>query len=429
MLSDQRTVQRRSRSPWIVVILLVASVFVNYIDRINLSIVAPVLERQLALSPLQIGTLLSAFFWTYALLQLFGVAGWIVDRFPVGIVFTCGYLAWSVATIMTGFLSSFTLLYLARLLLGGGESIAYPCYSRIFSELPQHHRGRANSLVDAGTKLGPAAGAFIGGVILLHYGWRQLFVFLGGIGLLWLIPWIKLMPHPQPPDTTTLEPIPPTLELLGVRSAWGAFLGHFCGNYFFYFLLTWLPVYLVRERHLSIAAMTRLTSTMFLVVASATLVAGWVSDRLISRGRSPTGVRKSIVVGGLAVASTLTAFAIIENLTVAIALLVVACWGLGTYSSNHWAISQTLAGPAMAGRWTSIQNGVGNLSGIAAPWITGLIVQVNGSSRPAFFLAGVIAMAGAMIWGWMVPRVKPVQWKKQPPRPPRISGTSYRQSG
>ena len=419
MVSNQRTDPGMSRSEWTVVILLVASIFINYIDRANLSIAAPVLEKQLVLSPLQMGSLLSAFFWTYALLQLFGVAGWITDRFAVGLVFAWGYLAWSAATIVTGFLSGFFALYVARLVLGAGESITYPCYSRIFAELPQHHRGRANALIDAGTKVGPAGGAFIGGMLLIHFGWRILFIVLGVVGLLWLIPWIKLMPRTRTEDPSSMEPMPPTLELLGVRSAWGTFLGHFCGDYFFYFLLTWLPVYFVQERKLSLATMTDLTSALFLIIATATISAGWISDYLIARGKSPTRVRKTVVVGGLAAASTLIPFAFIGNLTAAIAVLIVACLGFGTYASNHWAISQTLAGPRMAGRWTSVQNGIGNLSGIAAPWLAGFIVEIRGSSRLTFVVAGVIAMAGALIWHFMVPRVEPVQWKRKcPPQAP-----------
>lgn len=404
-----------SRSEWVVVVLLVASVFINYIDRSNLSIAAPVFERQLALSPLQMGSLLSAFFWTYAILQLLGFAGWLSDRFPVGLVFAGGYLVWSAATIATGFLSGFMLIYAARLVLGAGESITYPCYSRIFAELPQHHRGRANALIDAGTKLGPAAGTFIGGLLLIRFGWRILFIALGIGGLFWLVPWVRWMPRPGYLQAKTPEPLPSTLELLGVRAAWGTFLGHFCGNYFFYFLLTWLPIYLVRERRLSLRMMTGFTSVVFLLVAAATITAGWISDRLIAGGSSPTRVRKSIVVVGLSVASVLAGLAFIGSLTASIACLLVAGIGYGTYASNHWAISQTLSGPAMAGRWTSVQNGVGNLAGIAAPWIAGLTVQVNGSSRLAFFLTGLIATAGALIWGFMVPRVEPVLWKSLSP--------------
>ncbi len=420
MPSDRQTAEGLSRAEWIVVILVVASVVINYIDRSNLSIAAPMLQKQLSLSPLQIGSLLSAFSFTYAFLQLFGIAGWISDRFPVGRVLMLGYLLWSTATILTGLVSGFALLYSARLLLGAGESIAYPCYSRIFAELPQQHRGRANALVDAGTKLGPAVGAMIGGLLLVHFGWRILFIILGVAGLVWIIPWAvamaKAMPGLQHMETAGAQKtLPSTWEMLGIGSAWGSFLGHFCGNYYFYFLLVWLPIYLVQERKISIGAMTRLNFAVFFAIASATLLSGWISDHLIARGASPTRVRKSFAVGGLSVASTLIGFAFIGNMTAAIALLFVACVGYGAFGSQHWAISQTLAGPAMAGRWTSIQNGVGNLAGIAAPWVAGAAVQFTHSSRPAFFVAGVVALAGAFIWGFMVPKVEPVRWRNQTP--------------
>lgn len=404
-----------SRREWIVVVLLFVSVIINYIDRSNLSISAVALERQIGLTPLQMGTLLGAFFWTYALLQIFGIAGWIADRFPVSLVLACGFFIWSGATVATGFQSSFVSLFTAGLFLGLGKSVAFPCYSRIFAELPQQYRGRANALLDAGTKLGPSVGTFVGGMLLIHFGWRILFIALGLGGLVWLGPWFKFMPRPRHEQASKSEPLPPISLLLRTGAAWGTFLGHFCGLYFFYFLLAWLPSFLALEMKLSLLAMTHLTSAIFLVVASSTLTTGWLSDHLIAAGASPTRVRKTIVVCGLSVASSILLLAFLRgNLTASISVLLVACIGYGAYSSNHWAISQTLAGPVMAGRWGSVQNGVGNLAGIAAPWLAGLAVQIRGNSSAAFFIAGVMAIVGAVIWGYMVPRVEQVQWNTSP---------------
>ncbi len=415
MPAGRQPLSSMSRPERIIVGLLVASVFVNYIDRANLSIAAPVLQGQLKLSSLQVGSLLSAFFWTYAFLQLFGVAGWIVDRFPVGRVFAWGYFSWCAATIATGFLSGFIALYAVRLLLGMGESVTYPCYSRIFAELPEHHRGRANAFIDAGTKVGPGIGTLVGGFLLIHFGWRMMFIVLGAGALVWLLPWTRLMPHSRREITASAEPLPPTSELLRVPSAWGTFLGQFCGNYFFYFLLTWLPIYFVQERNLSLGAMTRLTSALFMGIACTTITTGWIADRLIGGGMSPTQVRRSIAVGGLLLASSLAAFAFVDSLTGSVVLLMVACLGHGAFAANHWAIGQTLAGPTMAGRWGSIQNGVANLAGIVAPSVAGIILHTRGSLRLAFSLVGAVSLAGALIWYFMVPRVEPVKWKKRVP--------------
>ena len=402
-----------SRSEWALLALLITSIFINYIDRSNLSIAAPLLEKELSLSPTQVGSLLSSFFWTYSLLQLFGIAGWLADRFPVVFVFTGGFLLWSLATIATGVLSGFAAIYVTRLFLGAGESLAYPCYSRIFAtQLPQHHRGRANALLDAGSKLGPAAGTFLGGLLLGRLGWRWFFIVLGVVSLAWIGPWLWYslrLPVSSGEDPPATRPL---AQMLRLRSAWGTFLGHFCGNYFWFFLLTWVPSYFVKERGFSLAKMANVVSVALAAVAIATVSAGWVSDRLIARGASPTVVRKSVVVSGLALSSVILPVAFVTSVTVSIALLIFACMAFGTYTSNHWAITQTLAGPLMAGRWTSLQNGIGNLSGIVAPSLAGVIVEASGSSKLAFVISALIAIAGAVVWGVVVGPVEEVRWRE-----------------
>ena len=423
---------RISRREWIVILLLVLSVVINYVDRSNLGLAMPLLERQFSFSSLRAGELLSAFFWTYALVQLFGLAGELTDRFPVGWVLMLGYLLWSTATAFVGLSTSYATLFALQLVLGLGESVAYPCYSRIFAAMPQEHRGRANAFIDAGTKLGPAAGAFVGGMVLVHWGWRMLFVVFGVGALAWMLPWYFAMPRggqrakagrvdPSSPgrsDNRNAEFITGSTgsiaKMVRLRCAWGTTIGHFSGNYFYYFLLAWLPTYLVQEEHLSIGNMSRLTAAIFLLIACTTLLAGWISDWLIARGVSATTVRLRLVVGGQAMASCLLALTFVHgHPLIALGLLAIACVGHGGYASNHWAIAQTLAGPAMAGRWSSLQNGVANFAGIAAPWLAGLIVQTRGSARLAFVVAGGVALVGAMSFAFLVRRVEPVRWEAE----------------
>ena len=414
-----------SRKEWVVVGLLVFSVLVNYVDRGNLSLAMPLLQREFAFSPLRAAELLSAFFWTYALVQLLGIAGWLTDRYSAGWVLMGGYLLWSLAMACLGFAPSYVALFALQLVLGMGESVAYPCYSRIFAAMPQEHRGRANAFIDAGTKIGPAAGAFLGGMILVHYGWRILFLAFGIGALVWLVPWYFAMPrdqraqspgavdHAQQSANPAAEPS--ILKMLRLRCAWGALIGHFCGNYFYYLVLAWLPTYLVQEEHLSIRAMSRLTAAVFLLIACSTVTAGWISDRLIARGASPTAVRLTLVAGGQAVASILLALTVVHgHPLIALSLLAIACIGHGGYASNHWAIAQTLAGPKMAGRWSSLQNGFANFSGIIGLWLTGFIVQTHRSARLAFAITGAVALVGAASWIFLVRRVEPVQWDALP---------------
>jgi MFS family permease len=396
----------------ILLALLVSSIFLNYIDRSNLSLAAPIVQKEFGFSDSALGSLFSAFFWTYALLQLAGISGWLADRFPVGLVLGGGLFLWSAATILTGVLSGLPALFAARLLVGAGESVAYPCYSRLFAgAIPSEHRGKANAMLDAASKLGPALGTLIGGALLETVGWRMFFVVLGVASLLWLGPWLRWMPR--------LESVggegssgPATIRILRERSAWGAFLGHFCGNYFWFFLLTWLPTYLVKERGFEAARMIRISSIAYFAIAGATMCAGWISDRWIAAGGSPTRVRKTVVCCGLGLSTVILPVAVVSDARVSIALLFVACMAFGSYTSNHWAITQTLAGPLAAGRWTSLQNGIGNLSGIVAAWLTGVVVDRTHSFVLPFAIAAAIAVAGALLWGIVVREVKPVAWEK-----------------
>ncbi|HYO83121.1 MAG TPA: MFS transporter [Bryobacteraceae bacterium] len=392
-------------------VLLVASIFINYIDRANLSIAAPMLAEELALTPGQLGLLFGSFFWTYALLQLFGIAGWFADRYPVGWVFAWGFVIWTLATAASGIVTGFAALYAMRLILGAGESIAYPCYSKIIAgDIPATHRGLANALIDAGSKLGPALGTLLGGYMAAQLGWRMFFVVLGVGSLVWLIPWLRYMPRGGASDTRDIATAPRTGAILSQRSAWGTFLGHFCGNYYWFFLLTWLPTYLVKERGYSMEGMARVGGFAYFAIAAATIVAGWFSDRWIASGATVTKVRKTIVVGGLLGSTIILPVAAVQDLHVSIVLLLLACVSFGVYVSNHWAITQTLSGPLAAGRWTSIQNGVGNLSGIVAPWLTGVVVERTGSFHLAFVAAAAVALTGALLWGMAVGPVKEVAW-------------------
>jgi predicted MFS family arabinose efflux permease len=279
--------------------------------------------------------------------------------------------------------------------------------------MPESSRGRANALIDAGTKVGPAAGAFLGALILERYHWPALFLVLGVGGLLWLVPWIALMPKTPRAERERAQPTANVsiVKLLSKRCAWGSFLGHFCGNYFYYFLMGWLPNYLVGEQKMSIGSAGKLTSAIFFLTAAATMVTGWSADRAIAHGATVTKVRKRAAVWGLTIGSGLMALGLVDrNLKLSIAVITVACMAYGVYSANHWAMTQTLAGPKIAGRWSSVQNGVANLSGVASTQVAGLILQFRGSSRMAFTITGAMALCGALAWGLLVDKVEEVQW-------------------
>jgi MFS transporter, ACS family, D-galactonate transporter len=400
----------RSRNG-ILIGLLMAGAVINYVDRGSLSVAAPAISAEWHLDPVRMGVLLSAFFWSYSALQF--VAGWLTDRFSVIWVLGIGLAIWSAATWATGLAGSVAALMACRLLLGTGESVAFPCYSKVIAtNFTIEQRGVPNSLSEAATKIGPALGTLLGGVLLARYGWRTLFLILGASGLLWLIPWLAWAPRPAAGKAEVLGDSPSILEIAARRDAWGTFLGNACYTYSYYFLLTWLPSYLVEVRHLSLAAMGIWGSIPYLAAAAAALLCGWLSDAWIRRGGTPTRVRKTFVAGGFLLSTVMVGAPLAADLRTSMALLCLGYVAFGVLASNHWAITQTLAGAGAAGTWTGMQNTIGNLSGIVAPIVTGVIVKLTGSYVLAFVSPAILAIAGACSYVFMVGKVEPINWRR-----------------
>ena len=189
-----------------------------------------------------------------------------------------------------------------RLLLGIGESVTYPASSRILAAVvPEHRRGLANSLVDLGARLGPAAGTMCGALLVSSLGWRGLFLITGGAGLVWLVPWLIRAPRVLVSRAGPSKHVagPSWGQLLRRRSFWGT-CGGLCGaNYAWYFLLSWLPSYLVRERHFTLNSVALWGALPYLFMAVSSMAGGILADRWISRGGVPVRVRRGFLVTGL----------------------------------------------------------------------------------------------------------------------------------
>ena len=396
-----------------VLFLMGLSVLINYIDRSNLSIAAPLIQDEMGISASQLGALLSAFFYTYALLQI--PAGWLVDRFDVKWVFALGYFVWSLSTGVTGVLHGFVALFIARIVLGIGESIAFPAYGKIVgTHFHETRRGFANSVVITGLALGPAIGMLVGGNVVGRFGWRPFFIVLGLVGLLWLIPWQVWMPRREE-SSRTHEQSAGVMAILQQRSAWGTCLCQFSFNYASYFLVTWLPFYLIRQRHLSMSEMARVGGFVYLLFAASATVFGKLSDRWIVAGSSPTTVRKGIAtLGNIGMGTFLAASGVAPD-SIYLWTLSLAGICMGMSSCNIWAMTQTLAGKDTVGRWTGVQNFVGNFAGAVAPWLTGYLLDTTGHFYWAFFITTAVVWIGAVSWIFIVGPIEQVDWDLSSP--------------
>jgi cyanate permease len=244
-------------------------------------------------------------------------------------------------------------------------------------------------------------------------GWRPFFIVLGLLSLLWLIPWIRWMPEGRDSIHSDTRGIPSLPEFLRLRSAWGTCIGLFCANYVNYFLITWLPFYLVRGRHFSMDGMAKVGGSAYLLAAAFATLSGWLSDRWIIAGGTPTRVRKTFTGGGLALAGISLGLGAVSGPVLCIAMLLLGVIFFGASASNLWAITQTLAGPQAAGRWTGFQNFVGNLAGIVAPAATGLVLERTGQFYWPFAILTAIALAGTISWLFLVGPVEQVFWHRK----------------
>ena len=400
--------ETRGKAAGALILLLGAAVFLNYVDRGAIGIAAPVMKDELGLSEEAYGLAFSAFFWVYAPVQLF--AGWLCDRFSVYRLLSAGILLWAASTLLMGFAGGFASLLLLRVMLGVGESISFPGSSKLIARhVPPERRGMANAAVAAGLALGPALGTLAGGLILGSFGWRAIFIAFGLLTLLWLVPWQKVVRELPTEGHLDGGARVPVAKLLSKWPLWSMSIVHALGNYCFYFLLAWLPLFLTKSRGFSIPEMTLLATLGYAVQGACALGYGHFSDWWTRSGRSEAACRRWMMVAS----QTLAAFAILglafahSAVTIGI-LLCLAGAASAALSLNLYAVAQMFAGPRAAGTWVGIQNAIGNLSGILGPIITGIIVQRSGYDA-AFLLTAAVAAVGAIWWAIAVPRIEQIE--------------------
>ena len=394
------------------VALLTLAAFINYVDRGNLATAGPLIQNQLSLSHTELGVLLAAFFWSYAPAQL--PAGWLAERFDPRRVLAAGLAIWGAATALTGLGTGFIVLLALRLVLGLGESVMYPAsFKLLAAEASEEERGRANGFLASGQLLGPAVGTLAGGLLMAWWGWRVVFVLFGFASLLWLWPWLttpRSASQRWTPAAREAPDIPSTGMILRRRELWGSCLAQFCGTYTLYLVLSWLPVYLVNTHGFSMAQMAPIGAGVYALSAGTSVLTGWASDRWVRGGAATNRVRKSGLIAGLTV-MTACLIACAQSSSVGSLLALAGCGiGIGIWTPALFATVQTLAGPHATGRWMGIQNCLGNLAGMTAPLVTGMVVDRTGHFDFAFGIAAALAVVGILTVAFFIRRVEPIDW-------------------
>jgi len=391
---------------WSIVVLLCLGMVIAYVDRTSLSvaIAVPEFREHFSLSDSQRGLMNSAFFWSYALLQV--PAGWLVDKYGVKYPYAAGFILWSLISAGTAFTRTVTQLFTVRLLLGVGESIIAPASLRwIRMNVEEKQRGLAIGIYMAGTKIGPAVGAPIAAYLIAAYGWRAMFYVTGLVSVVWLIPWLFLVPRAETAPAVRAaiaKPEAPFWHLFKMPAIWGILVGTFCYSCYLFFCITWLPAYFKEQRKLPLEMMGLYTMFSFAGMAVTTIASGWVADRMIGRGGNPVKVRKTFTIVGLLLAATEVFGAGAVSSQLALFFSIFSLAGLGVATANYWALTQTVVPGGAIGRIGGLQNMASNLAGVAAPILTGWLIQTTGSYEAPMQAIAVLLLIGAGSYALLV---------------------------
>ncbi|HEX2453426.1 MAG TPA: MFS transporter [Vicinamibacterales bacterium] len=388
---------------WAVVGLLFTASLINYFDRATISFALPLISQDLQLGPEAKGVLLSAFFWSYTLMQI--PMGVFADRMNLRWLYAGAFALWSVSQGLIGLATGLGSLIAFRVLLGIGEAIYLPGGSKIVSLLfKPAERGLPCGLFDAGTRTGLVLEGILVPWMLIHYGWRTSFAFVGFAALVWLIPWFAITPATLGSHAAATagrrRPTRALATLVTNRNLLGICLGFFCFDYYWYFLVNWLPDYLVTSRGLTIVKAGIYAALPYFVFGLSEPIGGWIADRLIRAGWSETRARKVIVTIAFLTGLLLIPAARVTNPATAVMLIIGGCL-VGLATGNLLVILQSCAPPDEIGLWTGIYNFVGNLAGILSPLLTGLLIAQTGSYTLPFVLAAVLIAIGPLAF-WVI---------------------------
>lgn len=399
----------------------------NYVDRANLAVAAPFLQREFGLNAAAMGLILSGFFWTYAAMQM--PWGYFADRVGPRSSLSLAVGWWSVFTAATAAAGGFFSLEGFRLLLGVGEAGAYPSFTRVVADwFPQRERSFASSIYDSGSRAGAVLALPLVSVIIAFWGWRAAFLITGALGLIWVGFWLAIYRAPERHPRVTPEALaalqadrgvatmaaaaaaPSWGALFRYRTIWAMMIGFFCLNFAIFFFITWFPSYLVQARGFSLAQLGTLGALPGVLAIPGGWLGGWASDRLYRGGWSLSRARKTCLVGGMLLSSVIVLSAFTPNTYICLGLFAVSYSSLAFTGASVWALPADVAPtPGHVASIGGIQNFAANLAGIVISTFTGLmLVLTSGSFVIPLTAAGVACLVGAGVYLFMLGEIRPL---------------------
>lgn len=416
---------------WVIVLLLLLLYVINYLDRVALSIVLPLVEADLNLSPEQFGIIFGAFFLGYAVFNFLG--GIAADRFGSLWVLGAAVALWSVFCGLTAIATGFWSMLILRILFGMAEGpISAAANKMVNAWFPRRQVATAVGLVCAGSPLGGAVAGPIVGYLAVSFGWRLSFIIIAAIGFVWLCFWIYLAADAPEKSKRVTEAEKAQIEQWkreevlslkgGVeprRSLWsyikhpailGTSFAFFASNYTLFFFLSWFPTYLMKAHGLNIKEMALATVIPWVVGFIGMTLGGVLSDFVLRKTGKPVLARKLVMVSCLGCAALCVGLSgSVTTLYAAVGLMSMALFLLYTAGPSYWSVVLDNVDKNSVGSVTGFLHLCGSLAGMVGPVVTGFIVQQTGKFDSAFLMAGCVSLTGAVVVFFLLrePRAKP----------------------
>jgi len=430
---------RRTRVRLFIVTMLFVVTTVNYADRATLSIAGPALSKELGLDPVALGYVLSAFGWSYVIAQVPG--GWLLDRFGSRWVYALSILIWSLFTLMQGWVgflggsAAIATLFALRLMVGFAEAPSFPANARVVAAwFPSNERGTASAFFNSGQYFSTVIFAPLMGWIAHEFGWRHVFTVMGALGMVMGVLWIKTMYDPKEHPSVNEAELDYIREggalvdmdrgkaaqvssgprwsyitqLLQNRMMLGVYLGQYCINTLTYFFLTWFPIYLVKQRGLSILQAGFVATVPALCGFIGGVLGGFISDAILRKTGSLTLARKIPIVGGMLLSMAIIGCNYVDSQALIVGFMAVAFFGKGI-GALGWAVVSDTSPKEAGGVSGGLFNMFGNLSSISTPIVIGYIVGGTGSFNGALVFVGLNALVAAIAYLVIVGKIERVQ--------------------
>lgn len=442
----------RTKKRFAILAMLFVVTTINYADRATLSIAGPALSKELGIDAVTMGYIFSAFGWSYVIAQLPG--GWLLDRFGSKLVYACSILLWSIFTLLQGGISFITAnvglavvtLFALRFLVGAAEAPSFPANGRIVASwFPANERGTASAIFNSAQYFATVLFAPLMGWITHSYGWPAVFVVMGLLGVALSVVWLKTVHTPRnhpgvnkaeldyiaaggalvnmdQPGTQSRSFAPsasnsaPKLgyikQLLSNRMLMGVYVGQYCITTLTYFFLTWFPVYLVKERGMSILNAGFVAALPAICGFAGGVLGGVISDALLRRGKSLTLARKTPIVIGMLLSTSMILCNYVDSAAVVVAIMSLAFFGKGL-GALGWAVVSDTSPKEISGLSGALFNTFGNTAGITTPIVIGYLIKGTGSFNTALVFVAANALVAVCCYLFVVGDIKRFELRKQ----------------